>query len=221
MNKTTIIQSEQRSLIAYSIVLGAILFASLGVVSYASASITTQLDLGSQNSDVTELQTYLAGNPTFYPSGLVTGYFGSLTQAGVEKFQVGQGIVSSGSPATTGYGRVGPSTMASLNAIMGGGMASGDVSAPVIYPASVSVGKNEATIAWTTNESATSRVMYGTSWPFLFATAPSVRTATVGATAQVVISNLQSNTVYYFVRESIDSAGNVAWNYHESFTTSK
>lgn len=44
-----------------------------------------------------------------------TGNFLGLTQAAVQTFQRKYGIVSSGTPATTGYGRVGPKTRAKLN----------------------------------------------------------------------------------------------------------
>lgn len=44
-----------------------------------------------------------------------TGNYLGLTQAAVQAFQRKYGIVSSGTPATTGYGRVGPLTRAKLN----------------------------------------------------------------------------------------------------------
>jgi len=93
----------------------AIIFVSFVGTQSAHAMITSQLDLGDSGSNVNQLQTYLSANPNLYPSGLVTGFYGSLTQGGVQKFQVQQNIVSSGSPETTGYGRVGPTTLISLN----------------------------------------------------------------------------------------------------------
>jgi LPXTG-site transpeptidase (sortase) family protein len=84
----------------------------------AEAAITGQLDLGSNGSDVVDLQTYLTANSDFYPSGLITGNFDSSTQAAIEKFQTAQGIISSGTPETTGYGRVGPQTLIRLNSLM-------------------------------------------------------------------------------------------------------
>jgi sortase A len=84
----------------------------------AEAAMTSQLDLGSSGPDVAELQTYLAANTDFYPSGLVAGNFDSSTQMAVEKFQIAQGIIFSGTPETTGYGRVGPQTLIRLNTLM-------------------------------------------------------------------------------------------------------
>lgn len=178
----------------------------------AAALISTSLDFGDRSAEVTELQTYLATDASIYPEGLVTGYFGSLTQAAVERFQCAHGIVCSGTPATTGYGRVGPQTRASLNAQMNGnGSVGGDVSAPIMSSAVVATTSNTATISWTTNEAARGRVLYGTAWPFLYATAPSVADTTVDATSAVTISGLMPNTTYFFVRESVDVGGNVMW----------
>lgn len=64
--------------------------------------------------EVTKLQKILAADPTVYPEGLVTGYYGSLTEKAVQSWQAKQGIASSGSSATTGYGVVGPQTRARM-----------------------------------------------------------------------------------------------------------
>ena len=47
---------------------------------------------------------------------MATGYFGRLTQAAVKKLQAAHGLVSSGTPQTTGFGSVGPKTRALLMA---------------------------------------------------------------------------------------------------------
>jgi putative peptidoglycan binding protein len=74
------------------------------------------LSLGSTGTDVANLQGFLAQNPLIYPEGTVTAYFGTLTQDAVQRWQSVYGIVSSGSPATTGYGVVGPRTRAAIAA---------------------------------------------------------------------------------------------------------
>jgi peptidoglycan hydrolase-like protein with peptidoglycan-binding domain len=48
------------------------------------------------------------------PQDSATGFFGPLTEAAVKKFQSTYGIASGGTPATTGYGVVGPRTLAAL-----------------------------------------------------------------------------------------------------------
>jgi uncharacterized repeat protein (TIGR02543 family) len=80
--------------------------------------INRYLRKGSQGSDVTWLQQWLSQNG-YYPQGLVTGYYGSLTQAAVQNYQAKNGVVSSGDPDSTGYGNVGPKTEADINAQAG------------------------------------------------------------------------------------------------------
>jgi len=48
-----------------------------------------------------------------------TNYFGSLTEKAVQKFQTKYGIVSSGTPSSTGYGLVGPKTIEKLEEVFG------------------------------------------------------------------------------------------------------
>lgn len=75
--------------------------------------LSRTLRLGSRGSDVTTLQNYLI-TQGYLTSGSATGFYGPLTQAAVQKYQSQKGIVSSGTPATTGYGAVGPKTTASI-----------------------------------------------------------------------------------------------------------
>lgn len=59
------------------------------------------------------LQQFLKNKGYFnYPS--ITGYFGIITQRAVQALQSAEGVVSSGSPNSTGYGRVGPLTRAKI-----------------------------------------------------------------------------------------------------------
>ena len=178
-----------------------------------AALLTQQLDQGMANSDVTSLQTFLSTYNNVYPSGLITGYFGPLTAAGVSGFQTANSIAA--------VGRVGPITLAAINAQMGGGSVppSGDISAPIMYPETVSSGSNSATISWSTSEAARSRVMYSTTLPFLYSTALSVSTNGYGSTANITIFGLQPHTTYYYVRESIDGSGNITWTIGRPVTT--
>jgi LPXTG-site transpeptidase (sortase) family protein len=109
--------STNRSVFVVSVLAAAFLVFLFGAMS-VQAAILRQLDLGSKGPDVVELQTYFAVSTRTYPSNRVTGTFDSLTQTAVQRFQVTQGIVSSGTPKTTGYGRVGPRTALKLNALL-------------------------------------------------------------------------------------------------------
>ncbi len=210
---------------------------SLGFTQFASAQtfapITAQASVGATGSHVTNIQAYLASNPSFYPQGLVTGYYGSLTLAAVQRFQAFYGIVSSGTPASTGYGRVGPSTMAKMNALIAGGtVPTGDVSGPAFYNATQTQNSNSATFTFNTNENTMARVVYNTS-PVMFNegdinsngfgpiggySASSVNG--MSSSHSITIPGLQSNTNYYYTVIATDAAGNASvWGTNTAFRT--
>lgn len=64
--------------------------------------------------EVSRLQEFLE-EKGYYSFGSITGYFGPVTEAAVKKWQASEGIVSSGDPFSTGFGRVGPRTRSQLN----------------------------------------------------------------------------------------------------------
>ncbi len=74
------------------------------------ADITHTLGLEDKDSmtggDVTRLQQFLAANPTFYPEGTVTGFYGGLTSKAVARYQEANSITPTGS--------VGPITLAHI-----------------------------------------------------------------------------------------------------------
>lgn len=72
---------------------------------------TQTLSSGVKNEEVKQLQELLAKDPEIYPEGKVTGFFGSLTQQAVKRFQEKYGIETVGS--------VGPKTRAKLNELYG------------------------------------------------------------------------------------------------------
>lgn len=82
--------------------------------------IKSTLKRGMENANVRALQEALASDSEIYPEGLITGYYGPLTEKAVQRFQAKYGIVSSGTPETTGYGLVGPKTRAKLHEVFGG-----------------------------------------------------------------------------------------------------
>lgn len=69
-----------------------------------------QLDPGSRDGEVRLLQEFLAKDPSVYPEGLVTGYYGPLTTAAVGRFQRKYDIYPSG--------HVGPETAAKINELI-------------------------------------------------------------------------------------------------------
>lgn len=75
------------------------------------------LKLTDFGDEVKALQIALQLDGTFPMAVNTTGYFGAVTEQSVKNFQRKYNIVTSGTPATTGYGRVGPKTRAKLNSL--------------------------------------------------------------------------------------------------------
>lgn len=234
MTKTINIQNIQAKSLFYLGIITLSLLVLLGNITVASAAIDRQLDLGSTGSDVTELQTYLARTASIYPSGLITGYFGQLTKAAVERFQTTYGIVSSGTPSTTGYGRVGPMTMAKINALLNSSSPIQTFwdTGPILSNTSIQTDRNSAKISWTTNEQTQGQVYYNNT-PLSLSEANGPRqqpyvsgTLTSDGSAlqnyhSITISNLQSDTVYYYLTRAVDNVGNMNMTWPSSFRTEK
>ncbi len=195
--------------------LGAVLFLAAPFLAQAD-TLTRQLELGMSGTDVTALQTFLAANPNVYPSGLITGYFGTLTQAAVSNFQTLNGIAS--------VGRVGPATLPVINLQMGNSTSG---VAPTITSVSTNASNNTATVSWNTNQAAKGVVYYSTS---PLSTYENGHTVTIGGstaftntnynTAQsVVLQNLQANTTYYYLVYTTNQAGNISVTWPTTFQT--
>jgi hypothetical protein len=93
---------------------------SLSVPYTASAYTFTQfMQKGSSGSEIIELQQALKKDHLIYPEGIVSGYFGFLTEKAIQRFQAKYGVINYGTPASTGYGLVGKRTRVKLNEIFG------------------------------------------------------------------------------------------------------
>jgi peptidoglycan hydrolase-like protein with peptidoglycan-binding domain len=86
--------------------------------------ITSNLWRGVKGQDVIALQTLLV-KLGYTTADNITGYYGVITEASVKAFQKDHGIVSSGSPLSTGYGAVGPKTRAQVNLYLSTGLYTG------------------------------------------------------------------------------------------------
>ncbi len=198
-----------------------------------SPIISTQMGIGSRGSEVTKLQEFLANNSNIYPEMLVTGYYGPLTMNAVTAFQIAYDLPP--------VGRVGPLTLAKINSV--GALNKGiDISAPIMSnltlqgtatasnTGSGNTNPSTVTINWTTNEEARAKVYYSTS-PIVVNeterafTEPAISgtlapTDSINRVSQsVTLTNLQGNTFYYYVVESIDPSGNVSITLPTSFRT--
>jgi peptidoglycan hydrolase-like protein with peptidoglycan-binding domain len=187
---------------------------------FAFTHLNTQLNFGARGTEVTNLQTFLASNYNVYPQALVTGYYGSLTRDAVSQFQIGYGL----SPV----GRVGSQTLIALNSLIDSGK-NIDVSAPYISGAKSVVSGRTAYISWNTNENTRSKLFYDNKAISMLEstqakTEPTISGAMMvdsvfGTAKSLTLQNLQPVTVYYYVIESIDDAGNVSVTMPQTFIT--
>ncbi len=75
-----------------------------------TVALARELRLGMSSDDVKALQEILAADPEIYPEGLITGYYGPLTERAVLKFQKKYGLEQ--------VGFVGPKTLKKLNDLL-------------------------------------------------------------------------------------------------------
>lgn len=95
-----------------------------------------------------------------------------------------------------------------------------DTVAPVISATSTSgITSSTATVGWTTDEAATSKVYYSTSTPVITASALSVLNGSFTTGHTLALSGLTASTTYYFVLESKDASNNTATTTDATFTT--
>ncbi len=188
----------------------------------AHAAISGELGIGSTGGEVTELQQFLSTNALIYPERIVSGYFGPLTQAAVRQFQATYDIDQ--------VGRVGPITRVRINEIMTSGFGL-DTSNPIIANVSIQTGKNSATISWTTNELTRGQVYYDR-FPIRsdestrrgeqgFVGGTLVSSSGIQSSHTVTLSDLQSNSLYYYFIRSADNSGNFSVVLGRTFQTTQ
>lgn len=95
-----------------------------------------------------------------------------------------------------------------------------DIAAPVVSAVNVSnLSSTSASIGWTTNELATSKVYYGTTSLLNLGVAAFVSPAGTFMTHLVNLSGLVASTTYYYIVESKDVALNAGTSIETNFTT--
>jgi peptidoglycan hydrolase-like protein with peptidoglycan-binding domain len=209
---------------AYSVSTGIAIALSAFAFSAHAETLVRQLEQGMSGADVSSLQTFLAMDPTIYPQGRVTGYFGPLTFSAVSNFQARNGI--------SAVGRVGPITRSAINNQMLGIGGSVDKQAPLISSVSTPTSPSSATVSWSTSED-TQGTLYYSTIPLYMSENVSVSPTSVVVSGTAAISasgtlrrshtvnvqNLQSNTTYYYVIHATDQADNVSVTWPSTFQT--
>lgn len=97
-----------------------------------------------------------------------------------------------------------------------------DTTPPVISSInSLNISSTTATIIWSTNESASSKVYYGTTTPLNTSTATSISDASLVTSHSQNLIGLSASTTYSYIIESKDSSNNAATSSEQSFATSQ
>jgi peptidoglycan hydrolase-like protein with peptidoglycan-binding domain len=196
-----------------------------------------QLKYGMSGEDIKLLQEILATDPSIYPEGLTTGYFGSLTKNAIKKFQKKACIDQTGT--------VGPTTLWRINELLTEGAgklgkvppglltapgiqkklcqapSSEDKTAPVITEITATdITSASAKITWLTDENADSKVWYGTVTPLVVTDSTlKVSSSDLVKNHTITLSGLDKNTTYYYIVSSTDAAGNNTKGAEKSFVT--
>ncbi len=200
--------------------------------------IVKQLRIGMSTEEVKLLQEILATDPEVYPEGLITGYFGKLTEKAVKKFQEKMCIEQ--------VGIVGPKTLSKINELLVEGAGSSgkippglliapgiqkklcatatstpDTIIPVISDViATSTIATSTQIRWLTNELANSKVWYSTTTPVeATSSTPSVSSSDYVLSHTVELSGLDASTTYYYLVTSVDKSGNTTTATEASFIT--
>jgi len=200
-----------------------------------------QLRRGMTGDDVKLLQEFLATDPDIYPEGLISGYFGPMTERAVKKLQKRMCLDQ--------VGNVGPQTLRRINELLeegagksyggeGGHVPAGllrapgiqqklcatstpDTTAPVISDVvATSTTATTTQIKWLTNEKANSKVWYSTSTPVVTTTSTAaVSSPDYVLNHSIALSGLTASTTYYYLVTSTDKSGNTTTSAEKSFTT--
>ncbi|MEN9613980.1 MAG: hypothetical protein RLZZ347_287 [Candidatus Parcubacteria bacterium] len=220
MTNTQVAYTRFLSIGAMTAVLFSVLLTS---AQHADAAISGTMNLGSKGSQVTQLQQFLATNAFIYPQAIVTGFYGPLTQSAVTQFQVAYDLPQ--------VGRVGPMTLEKINEIVSSGLGL-DTIAPNMGSLSVQANRTDATISWSTSELARGQVFYDVN-PIRFDEAEShadvpyvsgilASNNTDFRVAQSVsLTNLQPNTIYYYLVRATDGSGNMTMTVSNMFRTNQ
>lgn len=210
-------------------------------ITIATPIFTKYLRRGLKNVEIENLQAFLKEFPDIYPEGLLTGYYGELTERAVRKFQKKYGEDDDG--------KIGPKTRKLLNwriqeLLTQGAGNSGkippgllhalgiqkkiatstppilDTTPPIISDINATdIASTTTSIVWTTNEVADSLVSYATSSPIASENKTEISNSSYVTNHNIGLIDLTASTTYYYMITSKDSSNNTATSTEYLFTT--
>jgi subtilisin family serine protease len=218
-NYNTTVGTSTQTPASYDGVIAVASITNTGAISSFSSYGATTVDIGAPGSGIWSTvpsNTYASYNGTSMATPHVTGavaLYASAQTGTVSAATIKQAILDSATPTASLTGKSLTGGRLNVYAALNQGT---DETAPEISGLSVSAGSTTATLLWTTNEGATTEVLYGTD--------PGNLNLTYTDNGLVLnhaagLTGLNSETTYYFQARSRDGAGNTTTTAVQSFTT--
>lgn len=218
-NYDTSVGTSTQAAASYDAVIAVASITSTGGLSSFSNYGVTTVDLGAPGSGIVSTvptSTYASYDGTSMATPHVTGAVAlyASAQSGVVTAQsIRQAILGSATPTASLSGKTVTGARLNIYAALN---LNNDQTPPQISGISAQPGSTTAVITWTTNEVATTEVLYGTDQNNLNQT---FNDPNLTLSHQAGLSGLTKLTTYYFRVRSRDAAGNVTTAAVQSFTT--
>ncbi|MFM7116917.1 MAG: S8 family serine peptidase [Planctomycetota bacterium] len=218
-NYDTSIGTSTQAAASYDGVIAVASITSAGGLSSFSNYGSTTVDLGAPGSGIVSTvpsNTYATYDGTSMATPHVTGavaLYASAQSGTVTAQSIRQAILGSTTPTASLSGKTVTGGRLNIYAALN---LNNDQTPPQISGISVQPASTTAVITWTTNEAASTEVIYGTDQNNLNLT---FNDANLTLTHQAGLSGLAKLTTYYFRVRSRDAAGNVTTAAVQSFTT--
>lgn len=218
-NYDTSMGTSTQAAASYDAVIAVASITSSGALSGFSNYGSTMVDLGAPGSSIVSTvpnNTYASYDGTSMASPHVAGavaLYASAQSGTVTAQSIRQAILGSATPTASLSGKTVTGGRLNIFAALN---LSNDQTPPQISSISSQPGSTTAVITWTTNEPASTEVLYGTDQNNLNQT---YSDANLTLNHQAGLSGLNTLTTYYFRVRSRDAAGNVTTSAVQSFTT--
>jgi subtilisin family serine protease len=218
-NYDTSMGTSTQAAASYDAVIAVASITSSGALSGFSNYGSTMVDLGAPGSSIVSTvpnNTYASYDGTSMASPHVAGavaLYASAQSGTVTAKSIRQAILGSATPTASLSGKTVTGGRLNIFAALN---LSNDQTPPQISSISSQPGSTTAVITWTTNEPASTEVLYGTDQNNLNQT---YSDANLTLNHQAGLSGLNTLTTYYFRVRSRDAAGNVTTSAVQSFTT--
>lgn len=218
-NYNTTVGTSTQSAASYDSVIAVASITSTGAISSFSSYGATTVDIGAPGSGIWSTvpsNTYASYNGTSMATPHVTGavaLFASAQPGTVSAKTIRDSILGSARPTSSLAGKTVTGGRLDVYAALN---VAPDQTPPQISGLNSSAGSTSAAIIWTTDEGATTEVLYGTDPANLNQT---FNDSSLVLNHSASLTSLTPQTTYYFQARSRDGSGNITTAAVQSFTT--